>query len=90
MNAIAVPRLLRSTVGKKMVMAVTGAILFLFVIGHMIGNLQLFQGAESLDAYAVFLHSKPALLWGVRLVMLATALTHIAMAVAQMAMLVAS
>ena len=38
-----------STNGKKVVMAVTGAILFLFVIGHMIGNLQTFEGPEKAD-----------------------------------------
>ena len=81
MNAIAVPRFLGSTVGKKMVMAVTGTILFLFVIGHMIGNLQLYKGAESLNSYAELLHSKPPLLWAVRLVMLATVLAHIVTAI---------
>ena len=44
----------RSTNGKKVVMAVTGAILFLFVIGHMLGNLQVFEGPEKLNAYGAF------------------------------------
>ena len=38
-----------STVGKKMVMAVSGVVLVLFVIGHMIGNLQLYVGPEALN-----------------------------------------
>ena len=40
-----------STNGKKIVMAVTGAILFLFVIGHLVGNLQVFEGPAKLNAY---------------------------------------
>jgi len=66
-----------STVGKKAVMAVTGAILFLFVVGHMIGNLQIYLGAEKLDHYAQTLRSIPSLLWGVRLVLLVSVILHI-------------
>ena len=47
---------LGSSIGRKLVMAVTGLILFGFVIGHMIGNLQIFLGADELNAYSVFLH----------------------------------
>ena len=47
----------QSTNGKKIVMAVTGAILLAFVIGHMLGNLQVFDGPERLNAYGHFLHS---------------------------------
>ena len=46
----------RSTIGKKVVMGVTGLIGLGFVIGHMAGNLQTFSGAEKLDAYAALLH----------------------------------
>ena len=38
----------RTTVGKKVVMAVTGILLFLFVLGHMAGNLQIFMGKDQL------------------------------------------
>jgi len=48
---------LASTVGRKIVMAATGVVLFGFVVGHMIGNLQIYLGAESLDAYGRFLRS---------------------------------
>ena len=44
-----------SSIGKKVVMAVTGLILFGFVIVHMVGNLQLYLGPEAINAYAVFL-----------------------------------
>ena len=58
-------------------MAVTGCILFLFVIGHMIGNLQTFEGPEKLNAYGHFLHSVPEILWTVRVVLLASVVLHI-------------
>jgi succinate dehydrogenase cytochrome b subunit len=46
---------LSSSLGKKIVMAVTGVALFGFVVGHFIGNLQIFLGREAMNAYAVFL-----------------------------------
>ncbi len=46
----------RSTIGKKVVMGVTGLIGLGFVIGHMAGNLKAFSGAEKLDAYGELLH----------------------------------
>ncbi len=58
-------------------MAITGLLLIFFVIGHMIGNLQIFLGPESINAYGAFLKSKPALLWGARLGLLATVAVHI-------------
>src|SRR5579863_4252939 len=66
-----------STNGKKVVMAITGAILFLFVIGHMLGNLQVFEGPDKLNAYGRFLHAVPEILWGVRIVLLASVVLHI-------------
>ena len=49
--------LLGSSIGKKIVMAITGIVLSLFVLGHMAGNLQAFlpNGPEALDHYGVFL-----------------------------------
>ncbi|MBV9269213.1 MAG: succinate dehydrogenase, partial [Acidobacteriaceae bacterium] len=49
------PRFWESTNGKKVIMAITGFILLLFVLGHMIGNLQVFEGPERLNAYGRFL-----------------------------------
>jgi succinate dehydrogenase / fumarate reductase cytochrome b subunit len=66
----------RNAIGKKALMAVTGIGLFLFVLVHMLGNLQAFQGAEALDAYAELLRVSPALLWALRLVLLAAVLVH--------------
>jgi succinate dehydrogenase / fumarate reductase, cytochrome b subunit len=70
-----------TTVGKKILMAVTGIILSLYVIAHMLGNLQIYIGAEQIDAYARFLHSMPALLWAARSVLLFCVFVHIVAAV---------
>jgi succinate dehydrogenase / fumarate reductase, cytochrome b subunit len=70
-----------STLGKKYIMALSGAGLFGFVVVHMLGNLQVFLGPEPVNAYAVFLKSKPSLLWGTRLGLLALVFLHILTAV---------
>lgn len=58
-------------------MAVTGFILFLFVIGHMLGNLQVFEGRDKLNAYGRFLHGVPEILWAVRIVLIISVVLHI-------------
>jgi succinate dehydrogenase / fumarate reductase cytochrome b subunit len=70
---------LGSTIGKKVVMAVTGVILFGYVIAHMLGNLQLYLGAEALNHYAASLREilHGAGLWIARAVLLAAAGLHI-------------
>ncbi len=70
---------LAATVGKKVVMAVTGLILFGFVIVHMLGNLQLYAGAEAINAYGLFLHTflHGAGIWISRAVLLAAVVLHI-------------
>jgi len=78
------PGLVRSLVGKKAIMAVTGVILFLFVVGHLAGNLKVFQGPEHFNAYAEGLRTVGApffargqVLWAVRLILLASLFLHI-------------
>jgi succinate dehydrogenase / fumarate reductase cytochrome b subunit len=66
----------QSQVGKKFVSAVTGVLLFLFVVGHLLGNLQAFQGATKFNGYAELLQSAKGLLWTVRLVMLTALVLH--------------
>jgi succinate dehydrogenase / fumarate reductase cytochrome b subunit len=66
----------QSQVGKKFVSAVTGIVMFLFLIGHLLGNLQAFQGAEKFNAYAHFLQSAKGLVWTTRIVMLTMAVLH--------------
>jgi len=69
--------LFRSSLGKKFVMAATGALLFLFVVGHMVGNLQIFLGPEAINRYGHFLQSNVELLWPVRIGLLAILILHI-------------
>ncbi|PLX79667.1 MAG: succinate dehydrogenase/fumarate reductase cytochrome b subunit [Desulfuromonas sp.] len=69
--------MLTSSVGKKIMMAVTGVILVLFIIGHVIGNMTIFVGPDGINAYAVHLRDLGPLLWLVRLVMLSIFLFHV-------------
>jgi succinate dehydrogenase / fumarate reductase cytochrome b subunit len=66
----------RSHVGKKALMAATGIVLAVYVILHMLGNLQAFEGPAALDGYAKLLRVEPALLWAARLVLLAAFAVH--------------
>ena len=66
-----------STVGKKIVMAVTGAIGVGYLIGHVAGNLLIYQGPARIDAYAAFLKSNPGLLWATRAILLLAVSLHI-------------
>jgi succinate dehydrogenase / fumarate reductase cytochrome b subunit len=68
----------QSQIGKKIVMAVTGLIGVGFVIGHMVGNLQVFEGAEKINAYGRFLHHTVGMeLWAVRAVLIAAVVLHV-------------
>src|ERR1051326_6443526 len=69
--------MIKSTIGRKIVVAVTGFILFGFVVGHLLGNLLAFAGPETYNAYAAALKAKPVLLWGVRITLLLSVLLHI-------------
>ncbi len=71
------PNFWSSTTGKKAVMGLTGAILFGFVTVHMLGNLQVYEGPEKLNAYGHFLHGAPELLWGARIFLLLSVGLHI-------------
>jgi len=70
-----------TTIGKKAVMAVTGLVLFGFLVGHMLGNLQVFLGPEALNGYAAKLRHLGPLLWAARLILLASFSIHIWMVV---------
>jgi succinate dehydrogenase / fumarate reductase cytochrome b subunit len=70
---------LGSTIGKKVVMASTGSVLFGFVLAHMAANLQLYLGAEALNHYAVSLREllHGAGLWIARAVLLGCVVLHV-------------
>jgi succinate dehydrogenase / fumarate reductase cytochrome b subunit len=67
----------QSSVGKKIVVSVTGVVLVLYVLGHLLGNLQIFLGSDQLNWYAEFLHNLGPLLWLIRFVLLACFVVHI-------------
>jgi len=72
-----VASLYHSTIGKKAVMAITGIIMFGYLVGHMAGNLQIFIGRQKINDYAHFLHATPLLLWGTRAVLIVAIILHI-------------
>ncbi|HEV7924558.1 MAG TPA: succinate:quinone oxidoreductase, partial [Verrucomicrobiae bacterium] len=65
-----------SSLGKKYLMAGSGALMFLFVIGHLVGNLQIFLGPEAINRYGHFLQTNVELLWPVRIALLAIIALH--------------
>jgi len=69
--------LCHSSVGRKMIVAVTGVILILFVIGHLLGNLQIFIGPDWINAYSQHLHDLGPILWMIRAFLLASVILHI-------------
>src|SRR3989441_11518191 len=66
-----------SSVGKKMIVAITGVILILFVIGHLLGNLQIFLGPDWINGYSQHLRDLGPLLWLIRIFLLITVILHI-------------
>jgi succinate dehydrogenase / fumarate reductase cytochrome b subunit len=73
------PAFLESSIGRKVVMAVTGFILFGYVVLHLIGNLQVYLGPEALNHYAVFLHTMlhGTGIWIARAILLTAVVLHI-------------
>lgn len=70
-----------SSIGSKVIMALTGVGLVLFVIAHMAGNLQMFIGQDAINAYGVTLRKVPTLLWLVRSGLIAIAIVHVVMSI---------
>ncbi|HUI07924.1 MAG TPA: succinate dehydrogenase cytochrome b subunit [Verrucomicrobiae bacterium] len=70
-------RLVASSLGKKCLTAITGAGLFLFVVAHLLGNLQVFLGPEAINRYGNFLQTTPEILWPARIGLLVFVIIHI-------------
>lgn len=73
--------LLKASIGKKVIVALTGLVMIGFVIGHLAGNLQIFMGQNQINAYAEKLRHLGPLLWAVRLFLLASVVLHAAVSV---------
>lgn len=71
----------QTTIGKKVIMALSGVIIVGFTIGHFLGNLNLYLGPDAMNGYAAKLQSLPPLVWGTRLVLLFAFTAHISAAV---------
>lgn len=69
--------LYQTGIGKKAVMAVSGVMLVGFLIAHLLGNLQVFLGPDTINAYAASLRKFPAVLWAARLGLLGAVVAHI-------------
>jgi succinate dehydrogenase / fumarate reductase cytochrome b subunit len=74
-------KLFSDSIGRKAVMAVTGALMVLFVVGHLLGNLTIFAGADALNAYAEKLHALAPVVWGTRIVMGTAVLLHLVLSI---------
>lgn len=87
-SAAPLVRAYRTSIGKKMIMAVTGTIGILFLIGHIWGNLHVFEGSQRFNEYGSFLRvigapffASSQLLWLIRLILIASVGLHITAAV---------
>jgi succinate dehydrogenase / fumarate reductase cytochrome b subunit len=70
-----------TSLGSKVLIALSGLALAVFVVFHMLGNLQVFQGPEALNSYAAFLRDMPMALWSARLMLAAIVAWHIGLSV---------
>ena len=70
-----------SSIGKKVLMALSGLILFAYACVHFLGNLQIYVSFELINKYAEFLHANPVILWIARIVLLAAVGVHAVAAV---------
>ena len=70
---------LKSSIGKKWIVGISGGLLILFVLAHLAGNLTIYIGpfGEGINVYAETLHASPLLLWGARVGLLVVFLVHI-------------
>lgn len=69
--------LLRTNIGRKIVMAVSGLFMVLFLIAHLAGNTTIWGGPEWINSYAEHLHKVPLALWPLRIVMIVVLAVHI-------------
>src|SRR2546427_12447464 len=72
----------RSTVGRKALVALSGLLLGMWVVLHLLGNLTVFSGAATADRYAAALQQIPAWLWMARAGLAVAAVGHVAGVVA--------
>ncbi len=74
-------RLFSDSIGRKAVMAITGLLMILFVVGHLLGNLTIFAGPDGINAYAAKLHELAPVVWGTRIVMAVALILHVVLSI---------
>lgn len=74
-------REMRGHIAKKITMAITGLIMLLYLIAHLIGNLLIFKGPSGINSYAMTLREFGLLLWIIRIIMLTAFLLHLTFAI---------
>src|SRR6202162_5584896 len=67
----------QSSIGKKYIVCRLLLVKILYVLGHLLGNLQIYMGQDRINAYAKFLHDLGPILWVVRVILIAAFVTHI-------------
>lgn len=72
--------LTKTTIGKKVLMALSGIMMLGFSVGHLSGNLKAFASAQAFNDYAAWLRTMPTLLWAARIGLLVAFGVHIASA----------
>lgn len=81
---VLIRQFLNSSIGAKVLMALSGIVIWGYAIGHIIGNLQVFLVApetgylgQQINEYARFLKETAPLLWGTRVLVAGAFLLHI-------------
>jgi succinate dehydrogenase / fumarate reductase cytochrome b subunit len=79
MNSLwtSITRFYNSSIGKKIIVALTGLAMLLFLAGHLLGNLLVFKGADALNTYAKWLHDLGNVLWVARIGLLVSLVLHV-------------
>jgi succinate dehydrogenase / fumarate reductase cytochrome b subunit len=66
-----------TTIGKKILVAITGLFMIVFLIAHLAGNLEIYSGPKALNDYSAFLRTMPKILWSLRIILLLALITHV-------------
>lgn len=72
-----ISKIFRSTIGQKILVALTGLFMVLFLIVHLLGNLEIFAGPDAVNSYAAFLRTMPKVLWAFRILLIVAVVVHV-------------
>lgn len=66
-----------TSIGKKILVALTGLFMIVFLVAHLAGNLEIFSGPDAINQYAAFLKSVPKLVWSFRILLIVSVIAHV-------------